>query len=64
MKMVIVYDNLFIEDENYSQLHTKGGVDKMVWGLVFGTVVIYSMLMKYVLKSVTTHKQLKLVEQD
>ncbi|GIN85724.1 hypothetical protein J6TS2_21100 [Heyndrickxia sporothermodurans] len=53
MKIFLVYDNLFIEDENYSQIHTEDGVDRMVWGFVALTVVSYSMLMKYVLKGIS-----------
>ena len=48
LKMIINFDKILIEDENYSQ---KGGI-QMVWFLILFTVVAYGFMMKYVLSNV------------
>ena len=48
LKMIINFDKILIEDENYSQ---KGGI-QMVWFLILFTVVAYGFTMKYILSNV------------
>ncbi len=51
--MIIVFDKILIEDENYSQLYFNKRVGtQMVWFLILFTVVAYGFMMKYVLSNV------------
>jgi hypothetical protein len=51
--MIIVFDKILIEDENYSHLYFNKRVwTNMVWFLIVCTVIIYGFMMKYVLSNV------------
>ncbi|BCB04470.1 hypothetical protein KH172YL63_26030 [Bacillus sp. KH172YL63] len=51
--MIIVFDKILIEDENYSQLYLNKRVGtQMVWFLILITVVAYGFVMKFVLSNV------------
>ncbi|PFA70092.1 hypothetical protein CN378_01955 [Bacillus sp. AFS015802] len=53
LKMIINFDKILIEDENYSQdvIYKRVGT-KMVWFLILFTVTAYVFMMKYVLSNV------------
>jgi hypothetical protein len=52
LKMIIIFDKILIEDENYSQDELKGRGFYMVLLLVILTAAAYSLVMKYVLNNV------------
>lgn len=53
LKMIINFDKILIEDENYSHLNINKRVGtNMVWFLILFTVLAYSFMMKHVLSNV------------